>query len=158
MKFDLFPFLEKKVVNPVDPEKYFVMRVPALSINFEREEKHPKASSVDLYYRGYEINIRWPFQLQLQLHISRYEAGGFLSGHTDFIRKDETQYRVQFILENALKGGELLCDRFIVNWRWFKIFEPGRFRHEVTKVEEGRRRLLNFGIRYAPRAGRPCPF
>jgi hypothetical protein len=158
MKFELFPYVRKKVPHPCKPDESFTMLIPAITMDFDEKEQHPKAASVDLFYRGYEVNIRWPIQLQLQLHVSRYEVGCHLAEHRDYIRQDERQYRIQFILENAVRGGELLCERFIVNWRRFKIFEPGLFRHSVTKVEEGRRRLLNFGIRYAPKAGRPCPF
>jgi hypothetical protein len=111
-----------------------------------------------LEYQNWVINIRWPLMLQLQLHVNRYKVGDELQEHIDVIKEGERQFRIQFILRNAIRGGELLCEHFIVNWRWFKIFEPARFKHAVTRVEEGERLLLNFGIRYSFRLIRPCPF
>ncbi|MGE5541111.1 MAG: 2OG-Fe(II) oxygenase [Bacillota bacterium] len=111
-----------------------------------------------LRYQEYVINLRWPILLQLQLHVSKYGVGDYLAEHIDYIEKGERQFRVQFILKNAVSGGELVVPHFIVNRRHFKIFEPCKYRHAVTVVEEGERLLLNLGIRYSFQRIRPVPF
>lgn len=117
-----------------------------------------KGDQHSLRYRAYEANLRWPILLQVQCHLMRYDVGDFISPHKDVIKAGERQFRIQFILRNAARGGELRCERFIVNTRWFKIFEPCRWTHSVTPVEEGLRILINLGIRYSWRRIRPCPF
>lgn len=133
-------------------------RAPVLSISWDSEWKRVSNPEANLFYRAYEVNLRWPILLQLQLHIARYPLGGRLTEHADWIVPGERQYRVQFILENAEEGGVLECERFIVNRRRFKVFEPARYRHAVTEVKRGERRLLNFGIRFSLKPIRPCPF
>ena len=157
MKLDLFRVLNRVVKCPVD-DRSFVMKIPVLTISCGEAAKHVQGAEVDLYYLPIELNMRWPVKVQFQLHIMRYEVGGFLCEHTDTLQEGERQYRFQFILENAARGGELVCEHFIVNWRWFKLFEPGRFKHQVTKVEAGKRRLLNFGVRVAPKSLKTYPF
>ena len=157
MKINWFPYLSSRVYNPVDRKQFFDMKVPVLTITTGKEVC-VKGKEHNLYYRPYEFILRWPVIFQFQVHINRYEVAGFISEHIDIVQEGEKQYRIQFILENAKKGGELRCEHFIINWTWFKIFEPARFRHEVTKVEDGRRRLINIGVRIAPKTLRPYPF
>jgi|GEM_PF-6200055 len=147
-----------KVIPRRTPDGMLVSRESVISAVFRRTWRKVDYPGARLEYQEYVVNIRWPIMLQIQLHVSRYGVGGELQEHIDTIRDGERQFRIQFILRNAIRGGELLCERFIVNWRRFKIFEPARYRHQVTRIEEGQRILLNLGIRYALRPIRPCPF
>jgi hypothetical protein len=164
MRKDLFHFLKQEVKDPLGKRASIFYPIPALTVDFRNKESHVKGKDpetglpIELYYRSYELMLRWPVRMQFQLHISRYEIDCCLCEHVDHLEKGERQYRLQFIIENAIRGGELLCERFIINWKRFKLFEPGKWKHEVTKIEEGRRRLLNLGIRIAPRTLPRCPF
>ncbi len=108
-------------------------------------------------FRACEINLRWPVSLQIQLHTNEYAKGDYLCEHIDQIRKEERQVRFQIILVKAKQGGELKCEKFIYESPRIKIFEPTKWKHSVTKVEEGRRLLLNFGFRFAPHPLTPSP-
>lgn len=139
-------------------ETTFMGHDALLSIHWATGWKEVSNPEARLFYRAYEFNLRWPILFQLQLHVARYPMGGKLGRHKDMIRSGERQYRIQFILENAEEGGVLECEHFVVNTRWFKIFEPARYQHAVTEVKRGERRLLNFGIRFSFKPLRPCPF
>lgn len=147
-----------RVIPRRTPDGRLVCRECVVSGKFSRKWNKVDWTGTCLEYQEYVINIRWPIMLQIQLHVNRYGVGGELREHVDVIQDGERQFRIQLILRNAIRGGELLCERFIVNRRWFKIFEPARWRHQVTRVEEGQRLLLNLGIRFSFRLIRPCPF
>jgi hypothetical protein len=140
------------------PDGEIICRDSLISLVAERKWKQVSYDGGSLQYQQYVFVIRWPILLQLQLHINKYGVGDGLYEHVDVIQPKERQFRFQFILKNAARGGELLCEHFIVNRRHFKVFEPCKYRHQVTKVEEGERLLLNLGIRYSFHPIRPCPF
>ncbi len=155
MKFDLWRVIPRPIVIF---GKSYIDHDAVISVQFEPKWNKVNAVDARLAYQNYSISLRWPVMLQLQLHVALYRVGGVLAPHTDVIAVGERQLRIQFILRNAVRGGELLCERFIINLRNFKIFEPARYRHSVTEVLEGERLILNFGIRFSPRAIRPAPF
>lgn len=151
-----FSFL--RIIPRRRPDGMVVFKDSVISGTLNRKWNTVDVPGARLEYQEWSIEIRWPIMLQIQLHINRYRVGGELHEHTDVIKEGERQFRIQLILKNAIRGGELLCERFIINRRHFKIFEPARFKHEVTRVEEGERFLLNLGIRYSLKLIRPCPF
>ncbi|HVY72573.1 MAG TPA: 2OG-Fe(II) oxygenase [Candidatus Paceibacterota bacterium] len=151
MKIDFLRVLPQR-----DERKRLIRKAALVTINFGKWV-HLDGTRAKVRYRPFEINIRWPFSLQFQLHINEYDTGGFLSQHMDYILEQERQYRIQFVTQNAEQGGMLICEKFIVNWRRFKIFEPCKWKHEVTPVTEGRRRVWNFGVRFAFKYLSPSP-
>jgi hypothetical protein len=109
-------------------------------------------------YRSISAGCRWPITCEFQVDYTRYLEGAELEEHRDRIAKEERQYRVMLLLKKAKRGGELISERFIVNLPRLKIFEPCRYNHRVTKIEEGERVVLLLGFRFAFRSVRPCPF
>ena len=153
MRIDLLPIISSPVMGGM-----MVIRRGVCSIVLRHAWKNIDVHRAKLAHREYRLEIRWPFLLQLQLLVMRYAVGDYHRRHIDWIAPGERQFRIQFVLENARRGGELLCDHFVVSRRRFKIFEPCVYGHEVTKVEEGRRVLLNLSVRWSLRKIRPCPF
>ena len=149
--------LLRVVPRPIDGGR-FITHDSVVTLTLEPSWESADSEEARLKWQNYTLEIRWPIHLQLQLHVALYPQGGILKEHKDLIVDGERMFRVQFIPRNARRGGELRCEHFILNRRNFKIFEPARYRHEITKVEEGARLVFNFGIRYGRRRIRPCPF
>jgi hypothetical protein len=153
MKIDLW-----RLIPRCAPNGKLMWKDPVLSITIRPKWQRVEYDGGSLRYQEYVLNLRWPILLQIQLHVSKYGVGDGLREHIDYIQEGERQFRIQFIWRNAKRGGELIVPHFIVNRRHFKVFEPCKYRHEVTIVEEGERFLFNLGIRYSFQRIRPVPF
>lgn len=112
----------------------------------------------EISYRKFVLNVRWPITFQFQIFITRYGAGGLLEEHIDSTHEDEKQFRLMVLLKRPKQGGELICEKFIINRGRIKLFEPNRYKHQVTKVVRGERLVALISIRYAWKRIRPCHF
>ena len=56
------------------------------------------------------------------------------------------QYKINLNLIKPEAGGELKCDKFIVNTDRLKVYQACKFTHSTSKVEEGLRLDLFVGI------------
>lgn len=127
-----------------------IRRDNVFTITIEPHWKRVDGIGAKLSFQHHALSLKWPFLFTLQLHIAKYDVGDLLAEHTDTVGLGR-MWRVQFVLRNAKRGGDLLCERFVVNRPRFKIFEPGKYKHEVTEVRDGQRLVLNFGIWIARR-------
>ncbi len=152
MKIDILPIIPRPIFG--FGEKY-IRREGVVTI-----EMHPQWYNVgqNISYRKFVFSLRWPITFQFQIHLTRYKSGSWLSEHVDEIHEKERQFRLVLVLKKAKQGGELLCEHFITNRSRLKLFEPCKYKHEVTRVEEGERIVALIGIRYAFHTIRPCPF
>ena len=141
-------------ILPIVPVRFhdgsLIRRDPVLALTIKPLWERVEVIGAKLSFQDYTFSLKWPFLFMFQLHVAKYGAGDQLAEHTDVVALGR-MWRVQFVLRKAKQGGELLCEHFIVNRPWFKIFEPGKYKHEVTEVKEGERIILNFGIWIARR-------
>jgi hypothetical protein len=97
------------------------------------------------------LEIRWPITITLSVDLAIYPEKTELSRHIDLYPKEKgSEYRLVVVLKKAKQGGHLLCDRFIINFWRIKLFST-RIPHQVTRIEQGKRIALLFGIRIGPR-------
>lgn len=121
-----------------------------ITLTIEPRWKRVEGIGIRLSFQDYTLSLKWPLFFKFQLHVAKYDVGDRLEEHKDVVAFGH-MWRIQFILRNATQGGELRSERFLVNKSCFKIFEPGKYKHEVTEIKEGRRLVLNFGIWIAKR-------
>jgi hypothetical protein len=74
-----------------------------------------------------------------------YGVGSLIPGHVDPVQ-GKRHFRANVILTKAKKGGYFVCNNMILNWSRLKIFESGKYKHSVTEITEGKRRVLSFGF------------
>ncbi len=97
--------------------------------------------------------LGWPITLQLHIDITTYFPGAYLQRHTDLRSPlSGIEYRLAIILKKAKRGGELLSDAFVFNTPRVKIFNTS-VEHEVTKIEEGIRRVMLVGVYISKKSG-----
>lgn len=109
---------------------------------------HEKTWSV--VYTSFKVSISWPFSFSTHADLALYREGSYIQRHSDLSESLlGKEWRVVVILRNADKGGELLSDKFVLNWPRIKIINT-RVLHEVTKVEKGTRLVLLIGVYFAP--------
>jgi len=144
--------LEIKIL-PVVPVRWrdgtLIRRDSILSFEINPRWEKVENCGQKLRYQNYSVRLGWPFLFRIDLHIAKYDVGGVLRAHKDPLSHGRL-WRMLYVLRQPKKGGELLSEHFIVNWPRLKIFEPSKYRHEVTEVKEGQRVVLNFGIWIAP--------
>jgi hypothetical protein len=141
-------------VLPVVPVHWrdgsLIRRDPVVSLTIKPKWERVDGIGAKLSFQDYTFSLKWPFLFMLQLHVAKYDKGDVLAEHVDTVALGRL-WRIQFTLRQAQEGGELLCEHFVVNRPRFKIFEPGKYKHEVTEVKEGQRIVLNFGVWIARR-------
>ena len=102
-------------------------------------------------YNSMKIEIRWPITVSFHIDIVRYPKGTRVSKHVDLYPQQKgSEYRFVVILQKAKRGGQLLGEKFILNFGRMKLFSTRTY-HEVTKVEEGTRIALLVGVFQGPR-------
>jgi hypothetical protein len=93
--------------------------------------------------------LRWPFGLKLHADIVKYGEGSYLSKHADIPKEwPGFEYRLAIILKKPVRGGDLLCENFVINTSRVKVFST-KEQHEVTKIKQGSRTVLLFGLCYS---------
>lgn len=80
------------------------------------------------------------------LYLLKFPEGCHIPKHKDEIGFGKKHYRVNIILKGAKKGGKFKINKTILNLPFIKVFRPDLHEHEVTRVEEGTRYLLSFGL------------
>jgi hypothetical protein len=98
---------------------------------------------------GYEKFKLFQF-LNMDCYILRYKVGDSIPWHTDPV-PNRKHYRLNIILKNAVKGGELLIKnpgQFFAQEVTYPImlFRSDIVEHCVSEVKDGTRYVLTFGV------------
>lgn len=93
------------------------------------------------------VKTRVLFQSRrFSIYLVRYSAGHRIVPHVDMVSEGRL-YKFNWVVIKPKAGGEFECERNIFNWFGrFILFRPDLHRHEVSKIERGRRLLLSFAL------------
>jgi len=82
----------------------------------------------------------------LGVYLVRYSAGHAIVRHVDMVSEGRL-YKLNCVLIKPESGGEFSCERNIFNlFGRIVLFRPDLYRHEVSRIERGRRWLLSFAL------------
>lgn len=85
--------------------------------------------------------MRWGFDC----YLFYYPKGSYIPKHKD-PGKFGKQYRLNFEIVKAKKGGQFQCKKIIWSlWNRIFLFRADAEYHKVSKIEEGCRIVLSFG-------------
>jgi len=83
---------------------------------------------------------------RLSIYLVRYPAGHAIAPHVDMVSEGRL-YKLNCVLIKPESGGEFSCERSIFNlFGRIILFRPDLYRHEVSRIERGRRWLLSFAL------------
>ena len=83
---------------------------------------------------------------RLGVYLVRYSAGHAIVPHVDMVSEGRL-YKLNCVLIKPESGGEFSCERNIFNlFGRIVLFRPDLYRHEVSRIERGRRWLLSFAL------------
>jgi len=83
---------------------------------------------------------------RLSIYLVRYPAGHAIGPHVDMVSEGRL-YKLNCVLIKPESGGEFRCERNIFNlFGRIIFFRPDLYRHEVSRIERGRRWLLSFAL------------
>lgn len=93
------------------------------------------------------VKTRVLFQSRrFSIYLVRYSAGHRIVPHVDMVSEGRL-YKFNWVVVKPGAGGEFRCEQSIFNWFGrFILFRPDLYRHEVSKIERGRRLLLSFAL------------
>ena len=86
----------------------------------------------------------WNFW-RIDCYILRINDGFAVPPHKDTV-DGHNHYRCNFILNTNYNGGKFTHENPILNWNRIKIFDSGSYFHSVTKVTNGCRYMMSFGL------------
>lgn len=92
------------------------------------------------YYK-YPI-ISLPF---FDCYLLKYKEGSYIPSHRDSIT-NKRHFRLNIVIQEAIKGGQFVCEKSILSLRRISLFRPDRYYHQVTKIIRGTRYVLSFGF------------
>lgn len=100
----------------------------------------------DIYDTGYRIfTIAYSRKFGFDCYLFCYPTGSYIPKHKD-PSKYGAQYRLNFELIKATKGGQFKCNNIIFSlFNRIYLFRADTEYHSVTTVEEGKRVVLSFG-------------
>ncbi|MBA3732824.1 2OG-Fe(II) oxygenase [Patescibacteria group bacterium] len=123
------------------------LRLGVISLRIDRS--WTEISQYGMKYLATELIVRWPRFLMIRLDLANYHVGGFLEPHIDPTFEEVRQYNSILVLKSPEVGGELISEKFVYNSKYLKIIEPNRYQHEVTKITQGERLVLNLSLRFS---------
>ena len=83
---------------------------------------------------------------RLSVYLVRYSAGHAIVPHVDMVSEGRL-YKLNCVLIKPESGGEFSCERNMFNlFGRIVLFRPDLYRHEVSRIERGRRWLLSFAL------------
>lgn len=83
---------------------------------------------------------------RLGVYLVCYSAGHAIVPHVDMVSEGRL-YKLNCVLIKPESGGEFSCERNIFNlFGRIVLFRPDLYRHEVSRIERGRRWLLSFAL------------
>jgi hypothetical protein len=91
------------------------------------------------YVWGWDLYLLW------------YPEGSEIPEHVDTI-EGYCHYRINLVLKKCLSGGEFQAQSTILSYSRLKIFRSDQ-PHSVTKINQGTRCLLSFGICFKDKEG-----
>ncbi|MFK7898922.1 MAG: 2OG-Fe(II) oxygenase [Myxococcota bacterium] len=97
---------------------------------------------------GYLKHLIYSFsagRLGADAFLLKFPEGCEIPEHQDSVN-GARHYRLNLVIRHAESGGDFLCDDPILDFPRLKLFRPDRSPHAVTKVAEGTRYVLSFGI------------
>lgn len=83
--------------------------------------------------------------LRFDLYVLRFPPGSYIPPHRDPVQVGR-HYRLNVILKAPRLGGRFVVRNAILNWPRVKLFRPDISEHEVTRVVDGTRYVLSFGL------------
>ena len=81
----------------------------------------------------------------LEVCLLRCDVGENIGLHKDPATKGK-QYKIQINLHSAKKGGQFVCDKYVLNLPLIKIYRADEATHGVLRVEVGKRIDVIIGI------------
>jgi hypothetical protein len=78
-------------------------------------------------------------------HLLKYPTGSEIKPHVDEV-DGKKHYRLNIVLRKAKVGGVFSCEKSIINFPRVKLFRPDLYEHSVSKIEDGERLVLSFGV------------
>ena len=82
--------------------------------------------------------------IPFDLYIIRYKVGNSIPEHLDPVDEKYNHHRLNIIIKQSKKGGQLSIDGKKVKRR-VVLFRPDIQKHSVTKIEEGSRYIISIG-------------
>lgn len=85
---------------------------------------------------------------RLDCWILKYPENSNIPPHVDNVPEkysNKTAVRINIILKSPKKGGIFKCDKYILNTKRVKIFNP-TLTHSVSTIESGERYVLSIGF------------
>lgn len=83
---------------------------------------------------------------RMSIYLVRYPAGHAIVPHVDMVSEGRL-YKLNWVLIKPESGGEFRCERTIFNlFGRIILFRPDLYRHQVSRIERGRRLLLSFAL------------
>jgi len=83
---------------------------------------------------------------RLSIYLVRYSAGHAIVPHVDMVSEGRL-YKLNCVLIKPASGGEFSCERNIFSlFGRLVLFRPDLYRHQVSRIERGRRWLLSFAL------------
>lgn len=81
----------------------------------------------------------------LEVSLLKCDVGENIGKHIDPPNKGK-QYKVQINISKAMRGGEFICDKYILNLPFIKVYRADETAHGVSLVLLGKRVDLIIGI------------
>ena len=95
---------------------------------------------------GYEkMKIFISDLLKCDMYLLRFKEGSYIDTHTDPVKEGWNHYRINIVLQDAIEGGEFVCENAIFRSSFINFFRPDIHEHAVTRIDSGVRYVLSFG-------------
>lgn len=84
------------------------------------------------------------WSLKFDFYLLKFKTGSVIPKHKDPVAKGK-HFRLNIILQNAIQGGDFICDKIIYKTNQIKYFRPDLHEHSVTEIKKGTRYVLSIG-------------
>lgn len=85
-------------------------------------------------------------RLRFDCYLLRFAKGAYIDPHTDPAKPGFRHFRLNIYLRSARKGGQFSVSETLLSNRFFCLFRPDLYEHDVSTIDDGTRYVLSLGL------------